>query len=128
MMSDPIADMLTRIRNGYRAQKDVVAVPNSKLKHALATILTENKYLTAVSLDTQNNELQLTLKYINKKPAIVNIKRISKPGLRQYVGSKSIPRVLSGIGTVVLSTPDGLLTGKQAKEKNIGGEVICTIW
>ena len=132
MLTDPIADFLIRIKNGYLGKKTEVSVPYSRLKEELAKILAEEGYLE--KLKTQNSklktgkELVLTLKYEGKKPILTDVQRVSKPGLRIHVGKKKIPRVLGGLGDVIISTPKGLMTGKKAKEKGLGGEVICKIW
>lgn len=128
MVNDPIADMLTRIRNGYRAGRKTITVPYSKLKHQLADIIVANDYLAVATHDAQARMLQLQLRYNDKKSAVEHIQRISKPGLRKYVSYKTIPQVLGGRGMVVLSTPHGLLTGDQAKKQNTGGEILCEIW
>ena len=127
-MSDPVADMLTRIKNGYLARKEIVEVPHSKLKYELAQVLVKLNYIKEVEKKIDKNVFLLHLVYKNKKPAITEIKRVSKPGLRRYVGARAIPRVLGGLGKVILSTPKGLLTGKEALKQNVGGEVLCKVW
>jgi len=129
MMTDPIADMLTRIRNASSALKAEVELPYSKIKKALADILIREGYLVkAEEIKDVKSTLVLTLKYTNKQPAISNIKRISKPSHRKYMKAKEISKILNGYGTSILSTPKGLLTGKEAKKEGLGGEVICEIW
>jgi len=129
MISDPIGDMLTRIRNGFLASQRQIVVPHSKIKENLAQILTKNGYLKKIEVEGKDKKnLNLTLRYEGKKPAIVQIKRVSKPGRRVYIKSKQIKPVLSGLGIMVISTPTGMMTGKQAFKENLGGEVICQVW
>lgn len=130
MVNDPIGDMLAQIKNAGLAGKRTVDLPHSKLKAALAQILVSEDYLTAAETrgDAPRLRLVLTLKYVGPAPAITNVKRVSKPGLRWYVGRQMIPKVLGGLGMAVLSTPKGLMTDSQAKKLGIGGEVLCTIW
>lgn len=127
--SDPIADMLARINNGYMAQKTSVSLPWSRMKESLAEVFTTNKYLakTKVFENDGKKELELELRYDKKIPAISSIKRISKPSVRVYVNKGQLPRVLGGLGMAVISTPAGLLTDKEARKKGLGGEVICEI-
>lgn len=129
-MTDPIADMLTRIRNGYQARIKVVKLPYSKINQGIAKIMVKKGYLekTEVGRENKFKTLVLNLKYINKKPTINGIKRVSKPGLRVYCQSKKLKRPDLGIGINIISTANGLMTGKEAKKKNLGGEVICEIW
>lgn len=124
--SDPISDMLTRIRNGYMARNATVAVSWSKMKESLAGILVESKYLSGVKV--VDHDLILTLRYNGKDPAITEINRISKPSLRVYTGKNKLPRVLGGMGVAIMSTPQGLMTNRQAYKKGLGGEVICELW
>lgn len=126
MVTDPIADMTTRIRNGYMARNSVVPVPWSKMKENLAKILTETGYLG--KFEVKERELILTLKYKGKSAAITEIKRISKPSLRIYAAKNNLPRVLGGMGISVISTPKGLMTNKQAWKAGVGGEVVCEVW
>jgi len=129
MMTDPIADMLTRIRNASSVLKTEVELPSSKIKKALADILIREGYLVKVEeVKDAKPVLVLTLKYNNKEPAIINLKRISKPGHRKYVKAKEIRKVLNGYGTSILSTPKGLLTGNEARKQGFGGEIICEVW
>jgi len=124
---DPIADFLTIIRNGYLAKKETALVKKSKIRSALADILVKTGFLIAAK-DTDKG-LELTLHYMaNGDPVVTHIKRISKPGVRRYVGVDQIPSALSGAGVTILSTPAGLLTDKEARGKRLGGEVICQIW
>ena len=131
-MSDPIADMLTRIRNANTAKHDTVDVPASKMKLAIAEILLEEGYIKNFEVIEEGNfkTIHITLKYgVDKNDKIISgIKRISKPGLRVYAGKEDMPKVLGGLGTVILSTNKGIMTGKNAKAANVGGEVLCYVW
>ena len=129
-MTDPIADMLTRIRNAITAKKEVVEIPASNVKKAIAEILLEEGWVKDVKLveDGYNGKIVITLKYNNKQSVIGGLKRISKPGLRQYAGIENMPKALGGFGTVILSTNKGIMTDKQAKAANVGGEVLCYVW
>ena len=130
-MTDPIADMLTRIRNANQNHAKDVTMPSSKMKETIASILKEEGYITDYSIeknDVQNN-LTLTLKYgKNKERVITGLKRISKPGLRVYANVEELPRVLNGLGIAIISTPKGVMTDKFARKNNVGGEVIAYIW
>jgi small subunit ribosomal protein S8 len=128
-MTDPISDMLTRIRNANRALLPGVEVPHSKIKESIASILKKEGYITdfAVEGKTAKN-IKLKLKYQGKKSIIEGLRRVSSPGLRRYVGSTDIPRVRGGLGVAVLSTSEGIMTGVQARKKNIGGELLCYVW
>ncbi len=130
-MTDPIADMLTRIRNGLTVHKETVEVPSSKMKSAIAQIMLEEGYLKGVELveDGFNGKLVLTLKYTDDNRSVISgLKRVSKPGLRTYSGAKEMPKVLGGFGIAIVSTNQGIMTDKQAKLKNVGGEVLCYIY
>ena len=129
-MIDPISDMLTRIRNAQRALLPAVEIPHSKMKESIANILKKEGYVSDVAVEGKTVEkiIKLKLKYEGKKSIIEGIKRISRPGLRHYVGATEIPRVLGGLGVSVLSTPEGVMTGVQARKKNIGGELLCYVW
>ena len=131
-VSDPIADMLTRIRNANKARLDNVVMPSSGLKAEIAKIMYEEGYISSFEVidgKTTNDMLKIYLRYNRNKSAIISgLKRISKPGLRVYTEKTKIPRILGGMGTVVVSTSQGVMTGKKAKELGIGGEVICYIW
>ena len=130
-MTDPIADMLTRIRNGLTVHKETVEVPSSKMKAAIAQIMLEEGYLKDVKLveDGYNGKLVLTLKYTDDNRSVINgLKRVSKPGLRTYSGAKEMPKVLGGFGIAIVSTNQGIMTDKQAKLKNVGGEVLCYVY
>lgn len=124
---DPIADFLTAIRNGYLAKKETVTVSKSKMRSALADILVKQGFLLAA--EEAENEINMTLHYLpDGQPVLTHIKRISKPGVRRYAGTDTIPTALSGAGITILSTPAGLLTDKEAHAKRLGGEVICQLW
>ncbi|HEX5220049.1 MAG TPA: 30S ribosomal protein S8 [Verrucomicrobiae bacterium] len=129
-MIDPISDMLTRIRNGGRALLPTVEMPHSNIKESIANILKKEGYVADVVVDGKaaKKTIKLKLKYEGKKSVIEGLKRISSPGLRRYVGSTEIPRVRGGLGVAVVSTSEGVMTGTQAKKKNIGGELLCYIW
>jgi small subunit ribosomal protein S8 len=128
-MIDPIADMLTRIRNAQRALLPTVQMPHSRLKESIANILKKEGYVTEVAVEGKGRQtILLRLKYQGKKSVIEGLRRISRPGLRHYVGATEIPRVRGGLGVAVISTPEGLMTGVQARKKNLGGELLCYIW
>ena len=132
MTSDPIADMLTRIRNANTAKHDTVDVPASKMKIAIADILVDEGYIAKYDLveDGSFKTLHITLKYgVDKNEKVISgIKRISKPGLRVYANTEDIPRVLGGLGIAILSTNKGVVTDKEARKLGVGGEVICFVW
>ena len=126
-MTDPIADMLTRIRNALVARHDEVEIPKSKIKEEIARILTEEGYITGYKVN--GNALVITLKYGPKNQKVISgIKRISKPGLRVYAPTENMPVVLGGMGIAILSTNKGIMTNKQAKAANVGGEVLAYVW
>ena len=131
-MTDPIADMLTRIRNANTAKHDTVDVPASKMKEAIANILLEEGYIKAVDMIEEGNfkTIRITLKYGKDKneKIITGIKRISKPGLRVYAGKDELPKVLGGLGIAIISTNKGVLTDKQARAAQVGGEVLAFVW
>ena len=131
-MSDPIADMLTRIRNANTAKHDTVDIPASKMKLAIADILLKEGYVKAVDVVEEGNfkTIKITLKYgANKNEKILTgLKRISKPGLRVYASKDELPKVLGGLGTVIISTNKGVLTDKEARKENVGGEVLAFVW
>lgn len=128
-MVDPISDMLTRIRNGGLALRPVVAVPHSRMKESIAHILKKEGYVADVAVEGKPMKtINIRLKYQGKKTVIEGLRRISKPGLRHYVGATEIPHVLGGLGVAVISTSEGVMTGTQARKKNLGGEVVCYIW
>lgn len=130
-MSDPIADFLTRVRNAIKAEKKVVDIPASNLKKELARILKENNFITDFKVNETDNKqgaISVYLKYRNGKSVIAGLKRASTPGLRRYVNKDDIPRVLNGLGMAIVSTSRGVMTDKQARKSNVGGEVICEVW
>jgi small subunit ribosomal protein S8 len=128
-MTDPISDMLTRIRNAGLALKPVIELPHSRLKENIAHILKQEGYIAEVAVEGATaKKIKLKLKFEGKKCVIEGMRRISKPGLRHYVGSEDIPRVRGGLGVAVISTPEGVMTGVQARRKNLGGEVLCYVW
>jgi len=128
-MTDPISDMLTRIRNAQRALLPIVEVPHSKMKESIAHILKKEGYLADVAVEGKTiKTMKLRLKYQGKKGIIEGLRRVSRPGLRQYVGATKIPRVRGGLGVSVISTPEGVMTGTQARKKNLGGELLCNVW
>jgi small subunit ribosomal protein S8 len=128
-MNDPISDMLTRIRNANRALLPSVDVPHSRMKESIAGILKREGYINDFAVEGQlPRVIKLRLKYQGKKSVIEGLRRISTPGLRRYVGSTDIPRVRGGLGVAVLSTSEGIMTGNQARKKNLGGELVCYVW
>jgi len=130
-MTDPIADMLTRIRNAVSSKHDNVTMPSSKLKVAIAQVLKEEGFIRdfAVTAEAPRTLLKIDLSYTGRKePVLSGIKRVSKPGLRVYVQKREIPRVLGGLGVAILSTPEGVMTGQSARQKSVGGEVLCYVW
>lgn len=129
MLTDPISDMLTRIKNAYAAHKDEVVLPSSKIKLAIANLLKNNGYLFEVAEEgDKKKNLRLKLSYKRNEAAVTNVKRVSKPGRRVYASAKELPSVLSGFGIAVVSTPKGIMTNKDARKMNVGGEIICEIY
>ena len=128
-MSDPIADMLTRIRNGQQAQKASVSMPSSKLKVAIAKVLQSEGYSDSFTVSDAAGKatLDLALKYYAGRPVIERIERVSRPGLRIYKGSEDLPRVMNGLGVAIVSTPRGVMTDRSARANRVGGEVICLV-
>jgi small subunit ribosomal protein S8 len=128
-MNDPISDMLARIRNANRALLPAVEMPHSKIKESIATILKREGYISDFAVEGKlPKTIKLKLKYQGKKSVIEGLRRLSTPGLRRYVGATEIPRVRNGLGVAVVSTSEGLMTGNHARKKNIGGELLCSIW
>ena len=130
-ITDPIADMLTRIRNAVSAKHEKVVMPSSKMKVAIAKVLKEEGFIREfqVEADGARALLKIELSYTGRKePVLTGIRRVSKPGLRVYVQKREIPRVLGGLGVAILSTPEGVMTGQVARQKSIGGEVLCYVW
>jgi small subunit ribosomal protein S8 len=130
-VTDPIADMLTRIRNASAAKHDTVDIPASNMKKAIAEILREEGYIAAYQLieDGKQGIIRITLKYVDgKERAISGLRRVSKPGLRVYVGTDQLPKVLHGLGIAIISTPKGVMTDKAARAAHVGGEVLAFVW
>jgi small subunit ribosomal protein S8 len=130
MVTDPIADMLTRIRNAVLARHDSVLVPLSKEKLAIARILKDEGFIVNYSVlrGKPHRVIKITLKYINNQPGVIGLERVSKPGLRVYVKKKEIPRVYGGLGIAIVSTSKGIMVGKDAWRQGLGGELLCYIW
>ena len=129
-VTDPIADLLARVRNAAAAQKHEMFVPYSKMKNEIVRILKEEGYITDFALDTEgaHPRIKITNKIANRTSAITGLKRVSRPGLRRYVGAQEIPRVLGGMGVAILSTSRGVMSGREAKKQNVGGELLAYIW
>jgi small subunit ribosomal protein S8 len=128
-MTDPIADMLTRIRNAQMAEKISVTMPSSKIKLAIAKVLYSEGYIEKYSVNPGDSfsQLELELKYYAGRPVIEKIERVSRPGLRVYKGSDELPRVMNGLGIAIISTPKGVMTDKSARQANVGGEILCLV-
>ena len=130
-MTDPIADMLTRIRNANQNRAKIVSMPSSKMKEEIAKILKDEGFVEEFSIEENDvqNTLTLTLKYGQKKERVITgLKRVSKPGLRVYSKAEDLPKVLNGLGIAIISTPKGIMTDKKARKENVGGEVIAYVW
>jgi small subunit ribosomal protein S8 len=129
-VTDPIADLLARIRNGTRAQKPEVLIPYSRIKAEIARILKDEGYITDYSIDTSAAHpcIRITNKIVNRSSAIAGLRRVSRPGLRRYVDADEIPRVLGGMGLAILSTSRGILSGREAKKQKVGGELLAYVW
>ena len=129
-VTDPIADLLARVRNGVRAQKIDILVPYSKIKAEIARILKEEGYISDYVVDTSgaHPRIKITNKLVDKTSAITGLRRVSRPGLRRYVGADEIPRVLGGMGVAILSTSRGVLSGREAKKQKLGGELLAYVW
>lgn len=130
VVTDPIADFLTRLRNAMRARKSELFVPYSKMKRELTAILKKEGYITDFELDSSETlpRIKITTKFVDRMPAITGLKRVSRPGLRKYVGADDIPRVLGGMGIAILSTPQGILSGREARRRKVGGELVAFVW
>ena len=126
-MTDPIADMLTRLRNGLKAGYDRIEFPASKMKAAVCKVLKEEGYIKSFKIIAKSRS-DIRLKVVFKEDAIAGLSRYSRPGLRQYRGYRNMPRVISGLGTAIVSTSQGILSDREAKRRRIGGEVLCTVW
>ncbi|MFL6527716.1 MAG: 30S ribosomal protein S8 [Chthoniobacterales bacterium] len=129
-VTDPIADLLSRVRNAAAAAKPELFVPYSKMKAEVTRILKDEGYITDYELDNtaERPRIRITNKLVDRKSAITGLKRVSTPGLRRYVGAKEIPRVLGGMGISILSTPRGVMSGREAKKQNVGGELLAYVW
>ena len=129
-LTDPIADFLTRLRNSSAAGQEETTAPYSKIKGEIARILKQEGYISDYTVETEGSQPKIRVrnKYVNRSSAITGLKRVSKPGLRKYVGVTDVPRVLGGMGIAILSTPIGLVTGREAKRKNVGGELLAYVW
>ena len=130
MVNDPIADMLTRIRNAVMVGHDSVMVPHSRVKVSIAKILKDENFIEDFEIVKGKPEqmMKIQLKYVDKQPAVLGLERVSRPGLRVYAGKTEIPRVYGGLGVAVMSTSQGIMTGKDAWRKKLGGEVLCYVW
>ena len=129
-LTDPIADFLARLRNAARSNRADVAAPYSRLKVEIARILKQEGYIADFEVDTtvKPAQIKVTLKFVNRTPALTGLKRVSRPGLRKYVGSEDVPRVLGGMGIAILSTSRGILTGREARKEHVGGELLAMVW
>lgn len=129
-MTDPIADMIIRVKNGYLARKKSVAIPFSKMNKAIAEILVTEKYVQSVEVTGEGvfKSLDVMLRYVGKTPAVTDVKRESTPGRRVYSSAQKLPQSLSGFGIVIVSTNKGVMTDKEARKQRVGGEVLCSIW
>jgi small subunit ribosomal protein S8 len=129
-LTDPIADFLTRFKNASRARKEEFVAPYSKMKAEIARILKEEGYLWSYEVDTAGAfpQIRCKAKYVDGAPVLTDLKRVSRPGLRQYVGAKEIPKVLGGMGITIISTPRGLMAGHRARKENLGGELVAKVW
>jgi small subunit ribosomal protein S8 len=128
-LSDPIADYLTRLRNAARANRQDVTVPYSRMKEEISRILKQEGFISGYEVDrTGRPQIKVALKFINRTPALTGLKRVSRPGLRKYVGSEDVPRVLGGMGISILSTSRGIMTGREAKREHVGGELLAVVW
>jgi small subunit ribosomal protein S8 len=129
VLTDPISDFLTRFKNAARAGNEVFTAPYSKIKADIAEILKQEGYIWKYEVVTgERTELKVTVKFLDGRPVLTDLKRVSKPGRRQYVGSQDIPRVLSGLGIAILSTSKGIMSGASAKRQKLGGELIANVW
>lgn len=128
-LSDPIADYLTRLRNAARVNRQDVTVPYSRMKEEITRILKQEGFISGYEVDrTGRPQIKVSLKFINRTPALTGLKRVSRPGLRKYVGSEDVPRVLGGMGISILSTSRGIMTGREAKREHVGGELLAVVW
>lgn len=131
MYTDPISDYLTRVRNALKAKKKTVEIPASNMKKQISEILLNNAFISeykVVETPDKQGSIIIRLKYNNNESVILGLERVSRPGIRRYVGNKELPRVLNGLGIAIVSTSKGLMTDKEARQQGIGGEVVCNIW
>lgn len=130
VLTDPISDFLTRFKNASRARKDEFKAPYSKIKAEIARILQQEGYVWSYEVDTSGQfpEIKVKTKFVERTPALTDLKRVSRPGLRQYVGAEEIPRVLNGLGIAILSTSRGIMTGHAARKAKLGGELLALVW
>jgi small subunit ribosomal protein S8 len=130
ILSDPIADFLSRLRNAARSNRNDMSAPYSRMKEEIAKILKQEGYIAGFEVDTQAKpaQIKVTMKFVNRVPALSGLRRVSRPGLRKYVGSGDIPRVLGGMGVAILSTSRGVITGRQARKEKVGGELVAVVW
>ncbi len=128
-MQDPISDMLTRLRNGAMSMQKQVTIPSSKIKVAIAQVLEQEGYIKSFHVDGDlKKSLLIEMKYFQRRPVVEGLQRVSKPSCRLYCGSKDIPKVKDGLGIAIISTPKGILSGKEAEKQNVGGEILCYVW
>jgi len=128
-MQDPISDMLTRLRNGAMSMQKQVTIPSSKIKVAIAQVLEQEGYIKSFQVDGDlKKTLLIEMKYFQRRPVVEGLQRVSKPSCRLYCGSKDIPKVKDGLGIAIISTPKGILSGKDAEKQNVGGEILCYVW
>ncbi len=128
-MQDPISDMLTRLRNGAMSMQKQVTIPSSKIKVAIAQVLEQEGYIKSFQVDGDlKKTLLIEMKYFQRRPVVEGLQRVSKPSCRLYCGSKDIPKVKDGLGIAIISTPKGILSGKEAEKQNVGGEILCYVW
>jgi len=128
-MQDPISDMLTRLRNGAMSMQKQVTIPSSKIKVAIAQVLEQEGYIKSFHVDGDlKKTLLIEMKYFQRRPVVEGLQRVSKPSCRLYCGSKDIPKVKDGLGIAIISTPKGILSGKDAEKQNVGGEILCYVW
>lgn len=128
MVNDAVSDMLIRIKNGYLAKNSSVSIPWSKAREAILKVLEKNGFIESVKVNSKGGEMEVKLKYADKKPAMEDVKRVSRPSLRVYAGKNRMPMVLGGMGIAIVSTPAGIMTGADAHKKGLGGEILAEVW
>lgn len=130
LITDPVSDMIIRIFNAYQSEHETVMIPHSRMKEAIAKILTDNKYVESYDINEKKpqSEIIIKLRYVDQVSSITGVKRVSKPGRRLYTAADKIPVTLGGYGITILSTNKGVITGKKARKQNVGGEILCKIW